>query len=46
MGQMVDDIKIASNGRWPVSFYGRAGGMIPTPEAVMEKVKELVGGAK
>jgi 2-oxoglutarate ferredoxin oxidoreductase subunit alpha len=46
MGQMVDDIKIASNGRWPVSFYGRAGGMIPTPEAVMEKVKELIGGAK
>jgi 2-oxoglutarate ferredoxin oxidoreductase subunit alpha len=46
MGQMVDDIKIASNGRWPVSFYGRVGGMIPTPEAVMEKVKELIGGAK
>ena len=46
MGQMVDDIKIASNGRWPVHFYGRSGGMIPSPEGVMEKVKELVGGAK
>ena len=46
MGQMVDDIKIASNGRWPVHFYGRSGGMIPTPEGVIGKVKELVGGAK
>ena len=46
MGQMVDDIKIASNGRWPVHFYGRSGGMIPTPEGIMNKVKELVGGAK
>ena len=40
------DIKIASNGRWPVHFYGRSGGMIPTPEGIMNKVKELVGGAK
>lgn len=46
MGQMVDDIKISSNGRWPVHFYGRSGGMVPTPEGVMEKVRELVGGAK
>ena len=46
MGQMVDDIKIASNGRWPVSFYGRSGGMIPTPEAIMDKVRALIGGAK
>ena len=46
MGQMVDDIKIAGNGRWPVHFYGRSGGMIPTPEGIMGKVKELVGGAK
>lgn len=46
MGQMVDDIKIASNGRWPVHFYGRSGGMIPTPEGVIEKVKEVLGGAK
>ncbi|MBM7562810.1 2-oxoglutarate ferredoxin oxidoreductase subunit alpha [Fusibacter tunisiensis] len=46
MGQMVDDVKIASNGRWPVHFYGRSGGMVPTPEGVIEKVKELVGGAK
>lgn len=45
-GQMIDDVKIASNGRLPVHFYGRSGGMIPTPHAVAEKVKEILGGVK
>ncbi len=45
-GQMIDDVKIASNGRWPVEFYGRSGGMIPTPEAIMDKVKAILGGVK
>lgn len=43
LGQMIDDVKIASNGRWPVHFYGRAGGMIPTPEGIIIKVKEVLG---
>lgn len=46
MGQMIDDIKISLNGRVPVEFYGRSGGMIPTPEAIVEKVKEILGGAR
>ncbi|MDR5659829.1 3-methyl-2-oxobutanoate dehydrogenase subunit VorB [Serpentinicella sp. ANB-PHB4] len=46
MGQMIDDVKIANEGRLPVHFYGRAGGMIPTPEAIIEKAKEILGGAK
>lgn len=46
MGQMIDDIKIAGNGRWPVHFYGRCDGMIPKPDAVVAKVKEIIGGAK
>ena len=45
MGQMVDDVKIASNGRWPVEFYGRSGGAIPQPSEVLEKVKKILGGA-
>lgn len=45
-GQMVDDVRIASNGRIPVDFYGRSGGMIPTPQGIINKVKEMVGGAK
>lgn len=46
LGQMIDDVKIANNGRLPVDFYGRVGGMIPEPEAIMEKIKEMIGGAK
>lgn len=46
MGQMIDDIKIAVEGRLPVEFYGRSGGMIPTPEAIVDKIKVMVGGAK
>ena len=46
MGQMIDDVKIANEGRLPVHFYGRAGGMIPTPDAIIEKVREIMGGDK
>lgn len=46
MGQMIDDIKIATAGRLPVSFFGRTGGMIPSPEEVVAAVKETIGGAK
>lgn len=34
-GQMVDDVKLAVNGKVPVAFYGRLGGMIPTPEEIV-----------
>ncbi len=46
MGQMIDDVKAINAGRLPVHFYGRTGGMIPTPEAVADKLRELVGGEK
>ncbi len=29
-GQMVEDVRLAVNGRRPVHFYGRCGGMVPT----------------
>jgi pyruvate/2-oxoacid:ferredoxin oxidoreductase alpha subunit len=35
-GQMVDDVRLAVEGRRPVSFYGRKGGMTPAPEEVLE----------
>ncbi len=46
MGQMVDDVKRSVEGRNPVAFYGRTGGMIPTPDEIFNKVKEIVGGNK
>lgn len=40
-GQMVDDVKLAVNGRRPVHFYGRTGGTIPTPGEVLEELKRI-----
>jgi 2-oxoglutarate ferredoxin oxidoreductase subunit alpha len=37
-GQMVEDVRLALNGRLPVSFYGRLGGMIPTARVIYEKI--------
>ena len=45
-GQMLDDVKIAVEGKFPVYFYGRTGGMVPTPKEIMAKVKEIYGGEK
>jgi len=33
-GQMVEDVRLAVEGRCPVSFYGRPGGVVSTPEEV------------
>ncbi len=46
MGQMVEDVRLAVNGKKPVHFYGRTGGMIPTPKAIVEEAKKILGGAK
>jgi 2-oxoglutarate ferredoxin oxidoreductase subunit alpha len=45
-GQMIDDVKIAVAGKFPVSFYGRTGGMIPTPDEIIENVKKIYGGER
>ncbi len=45
-GQMVEDVKLSVLGRKPVHFYGRTGGMVPTPDEILNKVMEIVGGAK
>ncbi len=44
MGQMVDDIRLISNGRKPVKFFGRTGGMVPTPAEVLAEIEKLNGG--
>ncbi len=43
MGQMVTDIKLAVEGTKPVSFYGRTGGIVPTPEEVYSEIKKILG---
>lgn len=39
-GQMVEDVRLAVNGKVPVEFHGRMGGNIPSAEEIMEKFKE------
>lgn len=41
MGQMVDDVKLAVNGKRPVYFYGRTGGIIPSVDEVYHEIKKL-----
>ncbi len=38
-GQMVEDVRLAIEGRVPVFFHGRTGGMVPTPREVVEAIR-------
>ncbi|MDR3239482.1 MAG: 3-methyl-2-oxobutanoate dehydrogenase subunit VorB [Clostridiales bacterium] len=44
MGQMIDDIRLAVGGSKRVAFCGRVGGMVPSPEEILEKLEQLNGG--
>lgn len=44
MGQMVEDVRLAINGAVPVGFFGRTGGMVPTPAEIMNEITTLAGG--
>jgi 2-oxoglutarate ferredoxin oxidoreductase subunit alpha len=41
MGQMVEDVQMALEGRAEVSFYGRPGGVIPTPSEVARVISRI-----
>ena len=44
MGQMVDDVRLAVNGKVPGSVFGRTGGVIPTPAEVLGEIEKMAGG--
>ncbi len=46
MGQMIEDVQLATKCQRPVTLCNRAGGMIPSPEQVLEAIKKANGGAK
>ena len=48
MGQMIEDIELATRCKKPVLLCNRVGGMIPTTENVLEKIAEAnkIGGAE
>ncbi|HSG27412.1 MAG TPA: hypothetical protein VLA34_02950, partial [Candidatus Krumholzibacterium sp.] len=37
-GQMVEDVRLGVEGAVPVHFYGRMGGIIPTPDEVLGEI--------
>ena len=39
-GQMVEDVRLAVNGKVPVEHFGRYGGIIPTPDEVVEALEQ------
>ena len=46
MGQMIEDVRLATECRRPVTLCNRAGGMIPTPEQVLEAIKAAANGGE
>ena len=45
MGQMIEDVRLATECKRPVSLCNRAGGMIPSPAQVLESIREAQKGA-
>ncbi|MCK4308362.1 MAG: 3-methyl-2-oxobutanoate dehydrogenase subunit VorB [Candidatus Atribacteria bacterium] len=42
LGQMIEDVKLAVSGKAEVNFYGRTGGVIPSPVEILEEVKKYL----
>jgi 2-oxoglutarate ferredoxin oxidoreductase subunit alpha len=41
MGQMIEDVQLALEGKGEVAFYGRPGGVIPTPSEVQRVISRI-----
>lgn len=44
-GQMVEDVRRVVEGRVPVRFFGRTGGVMPMPEEIADAIREAAGAA-
>ncbi len=44
MGQMIEDVRLATDCRRPVTLCNRVGGMIPSPEQVLESLRAAQKG--
>lgn len=44
MGQMIEDVLLAADGKAPVHFFGRCGGNIPTEDEVLAAAKDVLSG--
>lgn len=44
-GQMIEDVRLAVNGQCPVKHFGRFGGMIPSPDEILDALEQkIIGG--
>ncbi|CAG1007204.1 2-oxoglutarate/2-oxoacid ferredoxin oxidoreductase subunit alpha [Anaerolineales bacterium] len=43
-GQMLDDVRLAVQGRVPVEFYGRLGGVVPFPDEILGEIRRMAKG--
>lgn len=41
-GQMIEDVKLAVECKVPVEHFGRYGGVIPTPDEVLDALKKII----
>ncbi len=46
LGQMVEDVRLAVNGKKPVSFYGRTGGNVMDEEEIVRAAKSALARAR
>lgn len=42
MGQMIYDVRLAAEGTRQVEFFGKSGGIVPSPEEVLEIIRGLM----
>jgi 2-oxoglutarate ferredoxin oxidoreductase subunit alpha len=42
LGQMVEDVKLAVNGKAEINFYGRVGGVVPTQSEILNEIKKYL----
>lgn len=43
-GQMLEDVRLAVQGRVPVEFYGRLGGVVPFPDEILHEIDRVIAG--
>jgi 2-oxoglutarate ferredoxin oxidoreductase subunit alpha len=40
-GQMIEDVRLATHCRLPISFYGKMGGVVPLPDDVLHEIRKV-----
>jgi 2-oxoglutarate ferredoxin oxidoreductase subunit alpha len=40
----LQDVRLGVEGRVPIHFYGRMGGVVPMPDEVLEEIRKVASG--